>query len=130
MTRVVFLGQQKPEWVKTYETVLAANKKALDMLKNGERNGGTLDAAAREVIAESDLPVYPHSLGHSVGLDVHEIPRLTVKKPVLLNPGMVITIEPAVYVEGAYGIRIEDLVLLKENGIDVLSKSKKEMTIL
>ena len=123
MTRVVFLGPPKSEWVKTYETVLTANKEALDMLKNGERNGGVLDEKTKP-------PNCPHSLGHAVGLDIHESPRLTIKKPAMLKAGMVVTIEPGIYIEGAYGIRIEDLVLLKEKGIEILSKSKKDLVVL
>ena len=81
-------------------------------------------------LAEAGLPVYPHSLGHAVGLNIHEAPRLTVQKEALLQPYMAVTIEPGVYVEGAYGIRIEDLVLLTDSGIEVLSHSPKEMITL
>lgn len=123
MTRVVFVGKPKPEWIKTYNLVLTANKKAVDLLKNGERDGGVLDKKA-------NIPPYPHSLGHAVGLDIHEAPRLTHKKPEMLKPGMVVTVEPGVYIEGSYGVRLEDLVLLKENSIEVLSKSPKEAMIL
>ncbi len=130
MTRVVFLGTPKPEWIKAYEAVLAANNKAIDLLQSGERNGATLDAAAREVIAEAGLPVYPHSLGHAVGLDIHEAPRLTVQKEELLEPYMVVTVEPAAYIEGSYGIRIEDLVLIGQNNTEILSKSQKEIIII
>jgi Xaa-Pro aminopeptidase len=65
-----------------------------------------------------------------VGLAIHESPRLTVKKKETLKPNMVVTVEPAVYIEGSYGVRIEDLVLLKENNIDTLSKSPKEIITL
>ncbi len=127
MTRIIFIGQPDARWVSAYRAVLAANEKAVALLQSGERDGATLDAAAKEVIAEANLPPYPHSLGHAVGLDIHENPRLTVKKKVILKPNMVVTIEPAVYIEGSYGIRIEDLVLLKKNSIEILSKSPKEI---
>lgn len=130
MTRVVFLGHPKDEWAKAYDVVLKAQQKALDLLKEGVRSGATLDAAAKEVIAETHLPPYPHSLGHNVGLAIHEGPRLTVKKDETLKPGMIFTIEPGVYIEGQYGIRIEDLVLLKKTGIEMLSQKAKEMIIL
>ena len=130
MTRVVFFGAPQKEWIHTYETVLAANNKALELLRDGQRNGATLDAAAREVIAEAGLPVYPHSLGHAVGLNIHEAPRLTVQKEALLQPYMTVTVEPGIYIENAYGVRIEDLVLLRDNGIEVLSQSPKGLTIL
>ena len=130
MTRVVFLGAPKDEWVSAYAAVLSANEKTLTLLKNGQRNGATLDAAARGVITGAGFPVYPHSLGHAVGLEIHEAPRLTVKKTETLKPGMIVTVEPGVYVEGVYGIRIEDLVHIKINGTELLSKSTKELTIL
>lgn len=124
MTRVVFLGPPRAEWKKAYETVHAANERAIGLLQKGERDGKILDQEARKIVS------YPHSLGHAVGHDIHESPRLTMKKSEILKPGMVITIEPGRYVEGKYGIRIEDLVLIKDNGIEILSKSKKELTIV
>lgn len=130
MTRVVFIGTPKPEWKKAYETVIGANEKAIDLLKDGERHGATLDAAAKELIAEADFPPYPHTLGHAVGLAIHEAPRLSTKKDEILKPGMVVTVEPGIYIEGQYGIRIEDLVLLKASGMEILSTSSKALTIL
>jgi len=130
MTRMAFIGTPKPEWIKAYNAVLSANEKALSLLRDGERSGTTLDAAAREVIAEANLPVYPHSLGHSVGLDIHEAPRLTVHHAETLLPYMTVTIEPGAYVEGSYGIRIEDLVLIKDGSVDVLSASSKQLLVL
>jgi len=130
MTRVIFLGKPKEAWAHAYETIVQAQNTAIDLLKNGVRNGATLDAAAKEVIAEADLPPYAHSLGHNVGLDIHEGPRLSDKKAETLVPGMVFSIEPGVYIPGQYGIRIEDLVRLTDTGIEILSKSPKGITIL
>jgi Xaa-Pro aminopeptidase len=134
MTRVVFLGSPKPEWKKAYEVVLEAQQKALDYLAlhsgSVKLGGDEADGLAQEVITKSGLPVYPHSLGHAVGLDIHEAPRLTSKKSEELKSGMVVTIEPGVYIEDKYGIRIEDLVLLKDKGIEILSKSPKKITVL
>ena len=137
MTRVVFVGKPKSEWINAYETVLAAQQKALDYLASCSRpgleftaSGAMADKIARKSIEKSGFPPYPHSLGHAVGLEIHEAPRLTIKKNAMLKPGMVITIEPGVYIEGAYGIRIEDLVLLKKNDIEIVSKSKKVLIIL
>lgn len=127
MTRIVFVGKPKREWVLAYTTVLQAQEKAFDLLKDGVRNGATLDAAAKEIIAEADLPPYTHSLGHNIGLSVHEGPRLSSTKEATLMPGMVFSVEPGVYLEGQYGIRIEDLVLLKKDGIEVLTKSPKNI---
>lgn len=130
MTRVLFFGTPKPEWVHAYETVLSANEKAIALLKEGERNGATLDAAAKKIITDAGLPIYPHSLGHAVGLAIHEAPRLSSTKDEELKFGMAVTIEPGVYIEGSYGIRIEDLVLIKKNGIEVLSHADKKFAQL
>lgn len=130
MTRMVFLGQPKTEWVNGYNAVLAANQKAIELLKSGERDGAVLDTAARDVIEKAGLPAYPHSLGHAVGLDIHEAPRLSIAKAETLMENMVVTVEPGVYIAGNYGVRIEDLVLLSNNGITVLSKSSKEIITL
>jgi Xaa-Pro aminopeptidase len=130
MTRVVFLGKPKPEWIKAYTAVADANKNALELLASGERSGAKLDTIAQDTLIQAGLPVYPHSLGHNVGLAIHESPRLSVQYDETLRLGMVFSIEPGVYIEGQYGVRIEDLVLLKEDGIDILSKSSKDITIL
>ncbi len=136
MTRVVFVGKPKDEWKRAYQTVLEAQQAALEYLRaqgralNSQLSGSTTDKIARQVIKKAGFPPYPHSLGHAVGLDIHEPPRLSVKKDETLKPGMVITVEPGVYVEGSFGIRIEDLVLITDNGITILSKSSKSMTIL
>ena len=130
MTRVVFIGPPKADWKVAYQTVLAAQQKALNLLASGERNGAVLDRAAKTVITESGFPVYPHSLGHNIGLDVHETPRLTTKKPAVLKSGMVFSVEPGVYRAGRYGIRVEDLVRLTDTGIQVLTRSPKAMITL
>lgn len=129
MTRVVFSGRPNDEWKRAYETVLAAQQTALEYLQR-ERSGATADRLARVVIRKAGFPPYPHSLGHGVGLAIHEAPRLSCKKPVSLTEGMVITIEPAIYIEGRYGIRIEDLILLKRTGAEIVSKSPKEIITL
>lgn len=130
MTRVVFLGKPKEEWANAYQIVLTAQEKALGLLKDGVRNGATLDAAAKDIIAKAGLPPYSHSLGHCVGLDIHEAPRLSDTHAETLAPGMVFSVEPGVYLEGQFGIRIEDLVLLTKTSITALSHSPKNLTIL
>lgn len=141
MTRVVFVGEPNNEWKRAYEVVLQANHLATSELddmftslymtkKPVIDNGAPLDRWIRDDIKKAGYLPYPHSLGHGVGLDIHEYPRLTYKHDSKLLPGMVITIEPGIYVEGCYGIRIEDLVLLKKDGIEILSRSSKKLTIL
>lgn len=152
MTRVVFIGKPKDEWRRAYQTVLKAQISVIQRMQSCyhvplhdskfiKLSGAQLDRMAKKVIQKAGLPPYPHSLGHGVGLAIHEIPRLIARKDrilpksqprkdAILLSGMVFTVEPAVYVEGAYGIRIEDLILLKKDGIELLSQSPKEMIVL
>lgn len=127
MTRVLFIGSPQLKMEKTYHGVLDAQEQSLKLLSAGERNGAVLDKSARQTLKRHNLPEYPHSLGHSLGLEIHESPRLTYKKDTILKPGTVVTVEPAVYFPGEFGIRIEDLVVVKENTIEILSQSPKKM---
>jgi len=128
MTRVVFFGKPTNERKKVYQTVLAAQLKALVLLETGERSGKILDQEVRGIIATANLPTYPHSLGHSLGLAIHEAPRLSEKLETHLKPGMVFTIEPGVYLTNKFGIRIEDLVYINEkNKLEILSKTSKKL---
>ena len=72
---------------------------------------------------------FGHSLGHGVGMDIHELPNLSSASPYILEPGMVVTDEPGVYFENEFGVRIEDTVLVTENGCERLTKSSKELRI-
>ncbi len=134
MTRMVFVGKPKDEWKRVYDTVLQAQRQAFEYLHaqgpalSSQRFGAKADELARSVITRAGFSPYPHSLGHGVGLAIHEAPRLTIKKDELLKPGMVFSIEPAIYLEGRFGIRIEDLVLLTKDGPEILSKSPKDLT--
>ncbi|KKS85340.1 MAG: Peptidase M24 [Candidatus Gottesmanbacteria bacterium GW2011_GWA1_43_11] len=131
MTRVVFFGKPTNEQKQVYQTVLQAQFKALVLLETGERSGQILDQEVRNIIAQANLPTYPHSLGHSLGLAIHETPRLSIKQEVQLKPGMVLTIEPGVYLEHKFGIRIEDLVYINgENKLEILSQTPKELLSL
>lgn len=132
MTRVVFFGRPNKIILKAYNTVLKAQLAAIKYFTVAASpiSGKNADAIAREIIKKAGFIPYSHSLGHAVGLAIHEDPRITVKKDAHLKPGMAITIEPAIYQEGKFGIRIEDLVLLQENGIEVLTKSLKAITVL
>jgi Xaa-Pro aminopeptidase len=130
MTRVVFVGTPRDQWVLAYETVRSSQQKAIDLLIAGERHGAILDAEAKKIIEDAGFPPYSHSLGHAIGLAVHESPRLSVRKDDILETGNVFSIEPGIYVEGKFGIRIEDLVALTEEGPIVLSKSPKHLISL
>lgn len=130
MTRVVFLGTPEPKWVRTYDATLKAHDTALALLAAGERNGSTLDAASQHVIRDAGFTPYTHSLGHAVGLEIHEAPRLSIHKEDHLVSDMAVTIEPGIYVEGSFGIRIEDLVRVRNKGIERLSNSPTQLTVL
>jgi Xaa-Pro aminopeptidase len=86
-----------------------------------------VDAAARKVLRKAGLGRYfTHSTGHGVGLEIHEAPRVAAKQKEVLQPGMVITIEPGVYFPGKWGVRIEDMVAVTEGGCEVLTQTGKE----
>ncbi|MBI3379250.1 aminopeptidase P family protein [Candidatus Gottesmanbacteria bacterium] len=129
MTRVVFLGKANEHQVKIYETVLQAQRLALESVKNGIL-AKLPDKIAREYIKSHGLPDYPHGLGHGVGLAIHERPRLRIGSDEQLLENMVVTVEPGIYLPGDCGVRIEDLVVLRKDGIEILSKSSKELIIL
>jgi Xaa-Pro aminopeptidase len=130
MTRVIFLGGPTDQQKKAYQTVLLAQTKAIDLINLGERDCRLLDQLVKEFINDKGHPPYLHSLGHGVGREIHEDPRLSIKRNHLLEPGMVFTIEPGIYLEGKFGIRIEDTVLLTEKGVQLLTKSEKKLRTL
>lgn len=110
---------------KVYDLVLKANLAAIAAAKPGI-TGKALDGVARRVITEGGFgKCFGHSLGHGVGLEVHEEPGLSKKSDTVLKPGMLVTVEPGIYLEDNLGIRIEDLILITETGCEVLSTAKK-----
>ena len=118
MTRTVVLGRADDEMKRLYQTVLTAQTTALDALKVGMRCRDA-DKLARDIIYGAGYEgCFGHSLGHGVGLYIHEAPRLSFASPesVLLAPGHVVTVEPGIYIAGKYGCRIEDMVAVLEDG--------------
>lgn len=95
-----------------------------------ELSGEKVDKVARDYLAKKGYLPYPHGLGHGVGLSIHEDPRIKQGSKHSLLESMVFTVEPGIYLPGQYGIRIEDLVLLKKEGIEILTKTSKELTII
>jgi len=126
MTRTVCIGKADNEMKKLYNTVLSAQLAALDGIKAG-MSCFDADKIAREIIDADYKGLFGHSLGHSVGLDIHESPALSPKCDKILVPNNIVTVEPGIYVAGKYGCRIEDLVVVRENGIENLTKSPKEL---
>jgi len=122
LTRMFFLGrmpalvQEMNDWVKEAQSLAVA------AIKPGAK-AAEIDRVARGFLAKHKLDQYfGHSLGHGVGLDIHEEPRLSGKSAATLQAGMVVTVEPAVYLPGKFGIRLEEMVLVTEKGCEVLSE--------
>ncbi|MCJ7665639.1 MAG: M24 family metallopeptidase, partial [Actinobacteria bacterium] len=132
ITRTVFLGRSRlnDRLKKIYEIVLSAQVKALEACKEGV-SCSKLDSVAREYIREHGFEKqFGHGLGHGVGLEVHEAPTVNQNSWTILKENMIITIEPGIYIPGLGGIRIEDMVIVKKNGCEILYRSKKDFTIL
>ena len=126
MTRTVSIGKASHEMKKIYETVLLAQKSALEILKAGVKCCDA-DKAARDIIYKDYRGCFGHSLGHSVGLEIHETPCLSPRWENELVCGNVITVEPGIYIPKFGGVRIEDLVVIRDGGIENLTHSPKEL---
>jgi Xaa-Pro aminopeptidase len=126
-TRVVFLSPPDGQWRKIYRIVRHAQQRALDAIRAG-RPIAEVDAAAREHIAEAGYgDNFGHGLGHGVGLRVHEAPRLHAKSEEKLEAGMVVTVEPGIYIPDWGGVRIEDLVVVRDEGAEILTGVAKDL---
>jgi Xaa-Pro aminopeptidase len=129
-TRTVAIGAIDPELKKIYNIVLEANLRVLSKIADGI-SGFDADAAARDYInSEGFGGSFGHGTGHGVGLEIHEAPRLGASSKQILRAGMVVTDEPGIYLPGIGGVRIEDLVLVTNDGCEALSHAKKELIIL
>lgn len=121
LTRVLFLGKIPPKVKQVYSIVLASQNRAIQKIKSGAP-ACEIDGQARKYIEKHKLgQFFGHSLGHGVGREVHESPSISSRSDSKLEKNMVFTVEPAVYLPGEFGIRIEDIVLVKEKGCEVLS---------
>lgn len=135
MTRTIFFGKPSDKQKEIYQTVLAAQQKSVDCInltiKAGKQvKAAKVDQAARDYIVSKGYPIIPHSLGHGIGLEVHERPSLSPRSKEDLKEGMVFSIEPGIYLENVGGIRIEDLFVLKKQGLRQLTSSPKKLIII
>jgi Xaa-Pro aminopeptidase/Xaa-Pro dipeptidase len=137
LTRTVALGKPDAEMQRVYHAVLEAQNAAIAASKAGVR-AGDIDAAARQALGRHDLAkAFGHSTGHGLGVEIHEAPRVgprreaTADAPAppddLIEPGMVFTIEPGAYIPGWGGVRIEDDVLVTEEGVEMLTNVPRQL---
>jgi Xaa-Pro aminopeptidase len=125
MTRTFCLGQPSAKYLEVWEIVLQAQEAAAAAIRAGV-SGVQADTAARDVIAGAGYGEYfGHSLGHGVGLAVHEGPRASQLSEDTLEAGMSLTVEPGIYLPGEFGVRLEDLVIVGESGIEILTNTPK-----
>ena len=125
MTRNMVPARPSKLYKKVYGLVLEANLRAIAAAKPG-MTAGQLDKVARDFLTKNGFgEAFGHSLGHGVGIEIHEAPWAARKQKMVLRPGMSVTIEPGLYLEGNLGVRIEDLVLITETGCEVISHAAK-----
>ena len=123
LTRVFFLGKIKVLLQQIHSIVVEAQRMAIKEIKPGI-SAGKIDSAGRQYIEKHGFAeFFGHNLGHGVGLEVHEQPSVSVRGKCILEPGMVFTVEPGIYLPGKFGVRIEDMVLVTETGVKVLTAS-------
>jgi Xaa-Pro aminopeptidase len=121
LTRVFFLGKIPLFYRRIYAIILEAQARAIAGILPGQP-ANKIDGLARNFIKQKGLgKFFGHSTGHGVGLEVHERPRISAREKTVVEPGMVFTIEPGIYLPGKFGMRVEDMVLVKEKGCEVLS---------
>lgn len=127
MTRTVVVGRADEKQKEIYHTVLKAQLAVLEMLKPG-LPGKAYDKVARDVIYDAGYEGYfGHGLGHSVGLEIHENPRFSMLEEETIETGMIMTVEPGIYIPEFGGVRIEDMVVMTEDGYENLAHSEKEL---
>lgn len=134
MSRTIVIGKATPEQKKIYDTVLMAQQQAVEYIEAALQQGRPVkgadaDTAARSFIASVGYPSIPHSLGHGIGIDVHELPRLSTGSQSVLTDGMIFSIEPGIYIPNIGGVRIEDLYTIQKNKLIQLTKAPKKELI-
>jgi Xaa-Pro aminopeptidase len=127
LTRIIVTGRISPKLRKVYGVVLAAQLAAIEAIRPG-RTCEQVDGVARKIISKAGFGrAFGHGLGHGTGLEIHEAPRLAVGQKTKLRPGMIVTVEPGIYLPGWGGVRIEDDILVTRTGHEVLSNVPKRL---
>ncbi len=130
MTRTVAVGDITDEQIKVYAAVLEAQLAGLNSLHNGI-SGVDADKAARGVIEKAGYDdCFGHGTGHGVGVEIHEAPTLSPRSKHVLKTGHVVTVEPGIYVPGKFGVRIEDMALITDDGCRILTDCPKELIVI
>lgn len=130
MTRTVAVGEMSDRQKEVYSIVLKAQKAAIDFIKPGVICRD-VDRTARDIIAaEGYGDCFGHGLGHSVGIEIHENPACNTVCETVMEKGMIMTVEPGIYIENEFGVRIEDMVVVTEKGCENITESKKELIAL
>ncbi len=130
MTRTVVIGEVSPKLRDIYQQVLEAQELGISLVETGV-SCREIDRYVRESLKKCGLDIYfQHGTGHGVGLEIHEIPRLSPLSDDVLEEGMVVTVEPGVYIPGWGGIRIEDTVIVKKGGCEIITRSDKGLIII
>ena len=130
MTRTFCVGEPTDKMRKVYDIVLNAQLAALSAVKAG-MTGKELDAFARDIISKEGYGEnFGHSLGHGVGMEIHEMPYASPSKEDILPENSIVTVEPGIYLEGEFGVRIEDFVVVKNDGCENMTKAEKQLIII
>ena len=129
MSRTFFFGKPNAKFQRVYQAVLTAQERSLRLLQSGERHADKIDSTARSFLNKKfGAKCFLHGLGHGIGTAIHEWPSLKPKSTDVLKSGMVVTLEPGVYLKGWGGVRIEDMVLITVQGAYNLTKAPKDLS--
>jgi len=133
MSRTIFFGNTPAKFKRMHATVLEAQAKAIEFangkssMVNGKLLASDIDRVARDYIEQLGFPTIPHSVGHGIGIEVHESPHLSPNSNDKIEQGMVFSVEPGIYFPNYGGVRIEDLVMVTKNGVELISHANREI---